>query len=110
MRIKQLLGIAALSMVVGIASAPKVDAQVALWNPPGNPGPFGAPFNPVGLFETTSLGTPFFATIATNGNTFSAINPNTLVPLANNAVRLGQGLVNAGFAPTSPARWPFAPQ
>lgn len=107
MRKKLLLGVTALAIAVGVAMAPQAEAQFI---PPGNPGPFGNPNFFITLNEVTSPGTPFFATIAATGNTFSFLRPAAFPILAQNAVRLGQGLVNAGFNPTSPARWPFAPQ
>ena len=114
---KLTVGIAALAIAIGVGLAPKAEAQF-FGTPPGFSapvfqgaiGPFGNPTNPVGIFENTSRGTPFAATIATNGNVFSNLFPSTFVPLAANATRLGTGMVNAGFSPTSPARWPFIPQ
>jgi hypothetical protein len=110
------MGIAAAAIAFGVGLAPTAEAQFFASPAPGFPttfqgaiGPFGNPVSPVGIFENTSSGTPFAATIARNGNIFSNLFPAAGLPLFQNAQRLGNGLVNAGFEPTSRARWSFIP-
>ena len=111
MRKKLLLGVTALAIAAGVGMAPKADAQ-PFFDPQTNAFPvFGNPPAQIPIFlnEATSPGTPFFATIGALGNAFAGrvTNPDQQNAILFNSGRLGRGLINAGFNPTSPTRWPF---
>lgn len=96
---KVFFGAAAVALVAGTLVASNVEAQVAFpaLDDPTKP--------TVTFFEQTSLGTPFFAVIDRTGGSFSSIFPAARPAILDNANRLATGMVNAGFGPTSPARW-----
>ena len=108
MRKKLLVGVAAMAIIAGIGMASKTEAQPFITL--GATGVFGNPNFPITFNETNSPGTKQHATIAAEYNRAVAIRPAAFPTLAANSVRLGQALFNAGFTPTSPARWPFAVQ
>ena len=97
---KIFLGAAAVALVAGTLVASKAEAQFVLFPA------LDDPTKPtITFFEQTSLGTPFFAVIDRTGGVSSSIWPAARPAIAANAIRLANGLVNAGFPPTSPARW-----
>jgi len=77
-------------------------------------GPFGQPKPIIGLpgpvGEQTSLGTWVAATIAGASNRTVSLFPAALPSRIDRNVGLGTQMIASGFAPTSPARWPFIPQ
>jgi hypothetical protein len=97
---KTLVGAAAVALVATSLVASNAEAQFVLFPA------LDDPTKPtVTFFEQTSRGTPSFAVIDRTGGTFSSISPATRPAIGANAIRLANGLINAGFPPTSPARW-----
>lgn len=97
---KVFFGAAAVALVVGTVVASNAEAQLVAFPA------LDDPTKPtVTFFEQTSLGTPFFAVIDRTGGSFSSIFPAAQPAILDNANRLATGMVNAGFGPTSPARW-----
>lgn len=93
-----------LGVVVAAAfafSPPSAHAQ-------GYNGPFFGIGNPIVFTEMNgSLGTPFHAAVARVANVFgTSTAPGVPVRTFANTDRLFGNLAAAGFAPTSPARWP----
>ena len=97
---KALIGAAAVALVASSLVASKAEAQFVLFPA------LDTPAKPtVTFFEQTSRGSPFFAVIDRTGGSFSSVFPAARPAIGANAIRLANGLVNAGFPPTSPARW-----
>ena len=97
---KVFFGATAVALVASTLVASKAEAQFVVFPA------LDDPTKPtISFFEQTSRGTPFFAVIDRTGGSFASVFPAARPAIGANADRLANGLVNAGFGPTSPTRW-----